>query len=156
MILDPATIRDPAPGTPDRVYTDRGYFVEDFRWDFSDLDLPAGLLTTTDPGVALLLEAGRQAWASAPGPMSVDRGRAGVILGTSSCRRLLPPCWCDGVLDPCLRGRCPATALPRPMEEGRFESGRSPRCRRVSWLGLWVWAGAPTPGRCLRVLPLCL
>ncbi len=79
-ILDPQTIQDPAPGTPDRVYTDRGCFIQGFRLDPTGLDLPGDLLSTLDPSIHLLLEAGRNALANAR-TESVDRRRVGVVLG---------------------------------------------------------------------------
>jgi acyl transferase domain-containing protein/3-hydroxymyristoyl/3-hydroxydecanoyl-(acyl carrier protein) dehydratase len=79
-VLDPRAITDPAPGTPDRVLTDRGCFIEGFQLDPTGLDLPAEMLRDLDPSVHLLLEAGRNAFVTAQ-MKTVDRGRIGVVMG---------------------------------------------------------------------------
>ncbi len=79
-ILDPNSIQDATPGTPDRVYTDRGCFIQGFQLDPTGLDLPGDLLSALDASIHLLLEAGRNAWASARTD-PVDRRRVGVVLG---------------------------------------------------------------------------
>jgi acyl transferase domain-containing protein len=79
-VLDPQSIQSPVPGTPDRVLTDRGCFIEGFQLDPAGLNLPAGLLRELDPSVQLLLEAGRSAFASAK-LEAQDRSRIGVVMG---------------------------------------------------------------------------
>src|SRR3954452_25574690 len=71
---------DPRVGQPDRVYSTRGGFIEDFRLDPEGLDLDPGLLGRLDPMFQLALHAGRQAWRDAS-TEGVDRRRVGVVLG---------------------------------------------------------------------------
>jgi hypothetical protein len=78
-ILEPQQILQPT-AAPDRVYTDRGCFVEGFQLDPTGLDLPQALLAALDPAIHLLLEAGRSAFASAR-TQATDRRRVGVVLG---------------------------------------------------------------------------
>ena len=47
--IDPKEAFDPRVGQPDRVYSTRGGFVEDFRLDPEGLDLEPGLLDRLDP-----------------------------------------------------------------------------------------------------------
>ena len=111
--LNPADILHPAPGTPDRVYTDRACFIEGFALDPAGLNLAPVLLAQLDPVVHLLLAAGRDAFASAK-TVSLDRSRVGIVLGhialpTESASRL-----CEEILTPLLeqetfgRGTWPA------------------------------------------------
>ena len=66
-VLDSRAISGSGPIAPDRVYTDRGCFIEEFQLDPVGLHLPAGWLKDLDPSFHLLLEAGRGALASARG-----------------------------------------------------------------------------------------
>src|SRR5207248_2818610 len=71
-----------APGgpQPDKVYSLRGYFLDDIPLDLDGLDLDPELVRRLDPVVHLLLHTGRRAWAAAvTGPL--DRRRVGVIVG---------------------------------------------------------------------------
>ena len=79
-LLDPRDAYDPAIARPDRVYSLRGYFLDEIPVDPSALDLPADLLTQLDPVFHLALHAGRQAFASGVTD-HLDRRRVGVILG---------------------------------------------------------------------------
>lgn len=79
-ILDPSDAYDAAVGTPDRVYSLHGCFIEDFQLDLDRLHLPADLVAELDPMVYLALHAGRQAWESGR-TADLDRHRVGVILG---------------------------------------------------------------------------
>jgi acyl transferase domain-containing protein/3-hydroxymyristoyl/3-hydroxydecanoyl-(acyl carrier protein) dehydratase len=79
-LLDPHDAYDPAISRPDRVYSLRGYFLDDIPLDPSGLDLPADLLIELDPVFHLALHAGRQAFASGV-TGGLDRRRVGVILG---------------------------------------------------------------------------
>ena len=71
---------DPRVGQPDRVYSTRGGFVEDFQLDPEGLDLEPGLLDRLDPMFQLALHAGRQAWRDAV-TEGLDRRRVGVVMG---------------------------------------------------------------------------
>ncbi len=73
-MLDPDAVFDPAIAAPDKVYSRRGYFLDDVPLDAS----PA--LAGLDPVVHLTLFAGRQAFASGV-TNGLDRRRVGVILG---------------------------------------------------------------------------
>ncbi len=78
--LDPADAYHPRVATPDRVYSTRGCFVEDFRLDPEGLDLDPALLDRLDPMFHLALHAGRAAWRDAR-TAEVDRSRVGVVFG---------------------------------------------------------------------------
>jgi len=79
-LLDVEDAFDPAVGRPDRVYSTRGCFVEDFTLDPSGLDLDPALLGRLDPMFHLALHAGRAAWLDAR-TGAVDRSRVGVVFG---------------------------------------------------------------------------
>ena len=79
-ILANADAFDPRPGTPDRVYSLRGCFVEGFQLDPEGLQLDPSLLEQLDPMYHLALHAGRQAWRDARTD-DLDRRRVGVVLG---------------------------------------------------------------------------
>ena len=78
--LDPTDAFDPRVGTPDRVYSTRGCFVEGFRLDPEGLDLDPALLGRLDPMFHLALHAARAAWRDARTD-AVDRSRVGVVFG---------------------------------------------------------------------------
>ena len=65
---------------PDRVYSTRGCFVDDFNFDPTGLNLSPALLAGLDPMFHLLLGAGQSAWNDAI-TGSIDPRRAGVIIG---------------------------------------------------------------------------
>ena len=78
--IDPKEAFDPRVGQPDRVYSTRACFVENFRLDPEGLDLEPGLLDRLDPMFQLALHAGRQAWRDAV-TEGLDRRRVGVVMG---------------------------------------------------------------------------
>ncbi len=78
-VLDPKEIQSNTTA-PDRVYTDRGCFIEDFQLDRTGLNLPAELLANVDLSVHLLLEAGRNALNNAD-LKGEDLERIGVVMG---------------------------------------------------------------------------
>ncbi len=65
---------------PDRVYSTRGCFVDDFRCDPEGLAIAPDLLDRLDPMFHLLLRAGRAAWRDAV-TSGIDLKRVGVIVG---------------------------------------------------------------------------
>jgi len=71
---------DPNVGTPDRVYSLRGCFIEGFQFDPEGLQLELSLLQQLDPMYHLALHAGRQAWRDA-NTRDLDKARVGVVLG---------------------------------------------------------------------------
>jgi PfaB family protein len=79
-LLDPGAAYDPAVGTPDRVYSTRGGFIEGFRFDPEGLALDPGLGNRLDPMFQLALHAGRAAWRDAK-TEELDRSRVGVVFG---------------------------------------------------------------------------
>ncbi len=79
-ILSNADAFDPRPGTPDRVYSLRGCFIEDFAFDPEGLHVDRELLKQLDPMNHLALHAARQAWRDAV-TANVDCRRVGVVLG---------------------------------------------------------------------------
>ncbi len=64
---------------PDRVYTARGCFIDDFTIDPAGLDIDRDLLNSLDPLYHLVLQAGRAAFNDAVTD-SLDRRRVGVVL----------------------------------------------------------------------------
>jgi len=79
-ILSSSDAFDPRPGTPDRVYSLRGCFIEGFELDPEGLRLDPSLLQQLDSMVRLVLHAGRQAWRDAA-TANLDPSRVGVVLG---------------------------------------------------------------------------
>jgi acyl transferase domain-containing protein/3-hydroxymyristoyl/3-hydroxydecanoyl-(acyl carrier protein) dehydratase len=73
---------DPEPGSPDRVYSRSGCFIEALPplTELAGLDLDPALLAGLDPLFHLLLHAGHRAFADAV-TAPVDRARIGVIVG---------------------------------------------------------------------------
>ncbi|MBF8270814.1 MAG: 3-hydroxyacyl-ACP dehydratase, partial [Gammaproteobacteria bacterium] len=65
---------------PDKVYSKRACFVENFTLDTSGLDIEAGFLAGLDPMFHLLLQAGNQAWRDGI-TTTIDKERAGIIIG---------------------------------------------------------------------------
>ena len=78
--LDPKDVFQPGPPAEDKVYSTRGYFVEDLQFDFSDLPLDRDWIHRLDPACHFLLHAGRQAVNSCRFSR-VDRSRVGAIVG---------------------------------------------------------------------------
>lgn len=79
-LLDPDEACSPGGPRPDRVYSRRGCFIENFTYDPTGIDLPADLLAGLDPVIHLTLHAGREAWCSAR-TVNLDRSRVSIILG---------------------------------------------------------------------------
>src|SRR5438094_8066322 len=71
---------DPRRARPDKVYSKRGCFVEDFRLDPDGLAIERALLDQLDRVFHLALHAGRQAWRDVV-TKNLDRLRVGVIIG---------------------------------------------------------------------------
>ncbi len=78
--LDPRDAYDPRVGRPDHVYSTRGCFVEDFRFDPEGLDLDPSLVARLDPVFHLSLHAARSAWRDAKTD-GLDRTWVGVVFG---------------------------------------------------------------------------
>jgi acyl transferase domain-containing protein/3-hydroxymyristoyl/3-hydroxydecanoyl-(acyl carrier protein) dehydratase len=79
-LLDPSDAFDPRVAAPDRVYSTRGGFVEEFRFDPEGLDLDPGLVDRLDPMFRLALQAGRAAWRDGRTD-ELARSRVGVVFG---------------------------------------------------------------------------
>jgi acyl transferase domain-containing protein/3-hydroxymyristoyl/3-hydroxydecanoyl-(acyl carrier protein) dehydratase len=79
--LPPDRVFDPRPGQLDRVYSTRGYYLDQFEADLSGLDIDPSLLGELDVLFSLALHAGGQAFRSAM-MAPIDRRRIGVILGS--------------------------------------------------------------------------
>src|SRR3954452_4625374 len=56
---------DPRIANPDTVYSARGYYLDPFEPDLTDLDLDAGLVRELDPLFHLVLDVGTRAWCGA-------------------------------------------------------------------------------------------
>jgi len=82
-LLDIEDAYDPTVGVPDKVYSPRACFIEDFSSDLggAELDISPELLERLDPTFQLVLEAGCQAFQDAV-TGALDRSRVGVILGS--------------------------------------------------------------------------
>ena len=65
---------------PDKVYSTRGCFVDDFWCDPEGLAIDPALLERLDPLFHILLRAGRDAWRDTV-TANVDKGRVGIIIG---------------------------------------------------------------------------
>jgi acyl transferase domain-containing protein len=123
-VLDPQSIKSPLPGTPDRVLTDRGCFIEGFQLDPAGLNLPAELLRELDPSVQLLLEAGRSAFTSAK-LEAQDRRRVGVVMGNIVLPTEKASRRCEEVIGPAA-GK---SEIRNPKSEGNPKTeNRNPNC----------------------------
>ncbi|MDD2804879.1 MAG: beta-ketoacyl synthase N-terminal-like domain-containing protein [Elusimicrobiales bacterium] len=71
---------DPQKGAPDKVYSLKACFVENFKLDPAGLDLRQNFLERLDPVFHLALHAARQAFHDA-GPQKIDRARTGLVIG---------------------------------------------------------------------------
>ncbi|HLZ07505.1 MAG TPA: beta-ketoacyl synthase N-terminal-like domain-containing protein, partial [Chloroflexota bacterium] len=78
--LDPAAVLAPGTALPDRVYTSRGYYIDQIPIDTVGLNIAPDFLDRLDPVFRLILSVGRRAWADAV-TRPIDPRRAGVILG---------------------------------------------------------------------------
>ncbi|MGY8813174.1 MAG: beta-ketoacyl synthase N-terminal-like domain-containing protein, partial [Gammaproteobacteria bacterium] len=65
---------------PDKVYSNRACFVEEFELDLDGLDIDKALLDSLDPMFSLLLYAGKQAWQDCV-TSNLNRKRTGIIIG---------------------------------------------------------------------------
>jgi len=71
---------DPQKGAPDKVYSLKACFIEDFKLDPAGLDLRRDFIEKLDPAFHLALHAARQALLDA-GEKKINRARTGVIIG---------------------------------------------------------------------------
>ncbi|MBA4189910.1 MAG: type I polyketide synthase [Planctomycetaceae bacterium] len=79
-ILPPGRCTDPRIANPDTVYSTRGYYLDQFLPDLTDLDLDLGLVGQLDPLFQLVLDTGNRAWREARTD-KLDRSRVGIVLG---------------------------------------------------------------------------
>lgn len=98
-LLEPDLIRSAAPGTADSVFTDRGCFIEGFTPDFSALGVAREIAESLDPAVHILVHAGQAAFAQAR-TGTLDRSRAGVIVGNIALPTAGSSALCDEILAP--------------------------------------------------------
>lgn len=78
--ITPEELLDPRLATPDRVPTLRGYYLQPYTPDLTDMELVDWPIAELDPVFHLALHVGNAAWRTAiAGP--IDRRRCGVILG---------------------------------------------------------------------------
>ena len=71
---------DPQKGAPDKVYSLKACFVEDFKLDMAGLDLRESFIERLDPVFHLALHAAKQAFFDAQ-YNKINRARTGVIIG---------------------------------------------------------------------------
>ncbi|MDO8806622.1 MAG: beta-ketoacyl synthase N-terminal-like domain-containing protein, partial [Elusimicrobiota bacterium] len=71
---------DPQKGAPDKVYSLKACFIEDFKLDPAGLDLRETFIEKLDPVFHLALHAARQAFFDAQ-HTKINRARTGVIIG---------------------------------------------------------------------------
>ena len=91
-LLPPDAVRDPRVPHPDSVYSTRGYYLDDFAADPSEVNVPAGLLNSLDPLFHLVLDVGTRAYRRRRHPLHrrpQGRRRAGQYL--SANRQVLRP-----------------------------------------------------------------
>src|SRR3989339_1110740 len=79
-MLSGRDVFDPQKGAPDKVYSLKACFVENFRLDSSGLDLRETFIKKLDPVFHLALHAARQAFFDAS-PKTINRARTGVVIG---------------------------------------------------------------------------
>jgi len=81
---------DPAPGTPDKVYTTRGGFLPDVDFSPMEFGLPPSTLPATDTCQLLALVVAKRVLAEATRGRweSMDRSRISVLLGVASATEL--------------------------------------------------------------------
>ncbi|MBI4350196.1 MAG: type I polyketide synthase [Elusimicrobia bacterium] len=79
-ILPGQDVFDPQKGAPDKVYSLKACFVEDFKLDPAGLDLRESFLEKLDPVFHLALHAARQAFFDAQ-HKTINRARTGVMIG---------------------------------------------------------------------------
>ncbi|MFO0937100.1 MAG: polyketide synthase [Gemmataceae bacterium] len=66
--------------TPDAVYSTRGYFLDPFEPDLTELKIDSAFVAQLDPLFHLVLDVGGRAWRESKS-WAVDQRRVGVILG---------------------------------------------------------------------------
>jgi acyl transferase domain-containing protein/3-hydroxymyristoyl/3-hydroxydecanoyl-(acyl carrier protein) dehydratase len=79
--LAPEDVVDPAGIMPDKVYTDRGCFIQDLNLNLDGLAISREFVHELDEVYRVLLYAGRQAWLDTQSHETIDRNRTGVIVG---------------------------------------------------------------------------
>jgi acyl transferase domain-containing protein len=79
-LLSPTECFSPGGPQPDKVYSRRACFVDDFDVDLSGLHIKPELVASLDPMFRLLLQAGKNAWHDV-NTETIDTSRTGVILG---------------------------------------------------------------------------
>ncbi len=97
--FSPRAVWDARPGTPDRVVSLNGGFLENGSLDLSGLDVDSALIAELDPLFHLVLHAGRQAFQDAV-TQRIDRRRIGVILGNIALPTEKSSAWAFEVLGP--------------------------------------------------------
>jgi acyl transferase domain-containing protein/3-hydroxymyristoyl/3-hydroxydecanoyl-(acyl carrier protein) dehydratase len=66
---------------PDKVYTDRGCFIQDYTLNLDGLEISREFVDGLDEVCRLLLYAGREAWLDTHSRESINRQRTGIIIG---------------------------------------------------------------------------
>jgi acyl transferase domain-containing protein/3-hydroxymyristoyl/3-hydroxydecanoyl-(acyl carrier protein) dehydratase len=98
-VLPPDRCTDPRIANPDTVYSTRGYYLDPFTPDLSNLALNPEVVSYLDPLFQLVLDVGNRAWWGAK-TEKIDRSRVGVVLGniclpteksSDLCRDILGP-----------------------------------------------------------------
>lgn len=80
-VLAPEDVVDTSGILPDKVYTNRGCFIQDYTLDLDGLEIAPELVNSLDDVYRLLLYAGRQAWLDTQSREAINRNRTGVIIG---------------------------------------------------------------------------
>ena len=111
---------------PDKVYSQRGCYIENFTFDPTGLRLDADLLNRLDPMFHLLLHAGRMAWRDAK-TSPIDPHRAGIIIGNIALPTAAASALTEEILGPILAaqvlGRTEAPAGHRTEPLNRYVAG---------------------------------
>ncbi|TAJ91585.1 MAG: type I polyketide synthase [Gammaproteobacteria bacterium] len=126
-LLDLADVYDPSGPQPDRIYSRRACFVDDFGFDDPDLKADPQWLATLDPMYRLLLKAGCAVWRDGV-TANVDRRRAGIIIGN--------------IVLPTAGAAALAEEIVGPLLERSISSRVSPTEHKVNRLNRYV-AGLP-------------
>jgi acyl transferase domain-containing protein/3-hydroxymyristoyl/3-hydroxydecanoyl-(acyl carrier protein) dehydratase len=124
--LAPRSVFDAAKGAPDKVYSLKACFVEDFHFDPEGLALDRGWALSLDPAFHFALHAARAAVIDAKLPAG-DRERAGVVIGQLALPTDGASAWARELLRPGFErdalGLAPSPAAARGNPADRYVAG---------------------------------
>ena len=125
-LLDAKDVFDPRRGAPDKVYSLKACFIEDFKFDARGLKLSESFLAKLDPAFHLAVHAARGAFEDAR-IEALDLSRVGVVVGnivlptdssSALAREMLTAAFAEKAI-----GRSIAPAEPRVDPVNRYVAG---------------------------------